>query len=684
MTTVLLNILLNSIFLVIHSLPVNPVSNADSTLWKLGPVRELKWDNGPVSLGLVMDMSLVAISGKTSQDLLISRIWQGLYNYPAEFFSDKSLSQKSLFMGKAGVLMFQPVDWNNDDIPDLIAADRDGFLYLIPGKGKYPDTQYEKSDKFIIRDGSNNLPFNIPYENPNLQSQDDLGGYIDSQYYNYTYPEIYSSQTGSHRDLIIGDQAGNLWWLPDNSKGNDIPSYSGVKYAKKTSVHPAGIEYQKNLGLTYIKPESKICDETGKPFLLGFGKEAGYLYAGANTRPVMFPDESGIPGLLIITGSNKQQIFYLKRVNSIFERKPVFMNMGEVCISGFDKSKMNFHSKICLYEHNDKNDLLLATSNYLAILKHNGWKKGKPQFQFNDWIRGTDVPASGYLYSDIITDNNGKRYIIDFASYYWNLIPVEKTKEGIRLHYTDSIRIMDQNGIFRVDGETDPQFSPEWGYHRIARWDFNGSGNNHLIVGTDKGHLYLLREDSSLSENGNFTFISTGPLRDTTGRLIRIHSRAVAGSIDLNGDEREDLIVGGISYQLGIKSDPNPGGGLYYLLNLGNDESGWPRLAPPELIEMDHEFKPRINSHIGLQILDIDQDNEKEVIISLQQPGWGGRIYHRSKDKTGLFYTGTTIPIEPIIEQLIDIDDDSQYEIIRPGDESGVGFFRELEKINPY
>lgn len=684
MTSILLNILFNSVFIGFHSFSLNLACKADTTAWKLGPVTELRWDNGPVSLGTVMDMSLVSISGKSSQDLLISRIWKGLYNYPSESFSNKSLSQNPLFMGKAGVLLFQPVDWNNDGIPDLIASDRDGFLYLIPGKGKYPDTQYEITEEHIIRDVSNNLPFNIPYENPNLKSLNDLGGYLDPQYYNYTYPEIYSSSTESFRDLIIGDIAGNLWWLADNSTGSVKPSYLGIKYTKITSKHPAGIQYQKNLGINYAKPESKICDETGKPFLLGIGKEEGYFYTGANTRPVLYPDESGIPGLLVIAGSNKQQIFYLKRVNPISERKPVFRNMGKVHIYGIDESRMNFHSKICLFENNKRNDLLLATGNYLAVLKFTTWNEGKPQFQFVNWIKDHNVPASGYLYNDIIKDTTGKRYIIDFAGNHWKLIPVERNENGIILHYTDSLKIMDQNGIFRVEGETDPQFSPEWGYHRMARWDFDGTGKNHLIVGTDKGHLYLLREVSSPSGKGGFNFVSAGPLKDTTGLVIRIHSRAVAGSIDLNGDEREDLIVGGISYQLGIKSDPVPGGGLYYLLNLGNDKSGWPRLAPPRLVDMDRGFKPRINSHIGLQILDIDHDNEKEVIISLQEPDWGGRIYHKSNGKTGLSFSGYRVPLEPIIEQLIDIDGDSQYEIVRPGDESGVGFFRKLEKINRY
>jgi len=54
----------------------------------------------------------------------------------------------------------------------------------------------------------------------------------------------------------------------------------------------------------------------------------------------------------------------------------------------------------------------------------------------------------------------------------------------------------------------------------------------------------------------------------------------VAGSIDINRDGREDLLVGGISYQMGIKSDPDPGGGLYYLLNKGTGPDGNPILLP--------------------------------------------------------------------------------------------------------
>jgi len=229
---------------------------------------------------MVMDMSLVSLSEKKSEDLLFSRIWQGLFIYPADRFSDISFIEPPLPVGKAGVLMFVSADFNNDGIPDLIAADRDGFLYLLPAKGKYPKISYEKSNSSIIRDGVTMLPFNIPQENPDFPKQNDLGGYTDVQYFNYIYPEIYCSNAFNFKDLIIGDGFGNLWWLPDISCGNCFPSYQGIKYTKERSTHKVGMQYQKELGLDYAKPAEKINDEKGNPFLLGVGKENEKVFNG--------------------------------------------------------------------------------------------------------------------------------------------------------------------------------------------------------------------------------------------------------------------------------------------------------------------------------------------------------------------------------------------------------------------
>jgi hypothetical protein len=259
------------------------------------------------------------------------------------------------------------------------------------------------------------------------------------------------------------------------------------------------------------------------------------------------------------------------------------------------------------------------------------------------------------------------------------MIPIEKKGDSIRLQYTDAFQLKDQNGIFKVEGETDPQLAPDWGYHRISLWNSSKSAQN-LIAGTDKGHLYYLSDDPSLAQKGNFVYRSFGPLKDSAGEVIRIHNRVVAAGMDLNEDGLEDLLVGGISYQLGIKSDPKPGGGVYYLINLGNDSKGCPIFSPARQLDLGPDFKPRMNSHIGLQVLDIDNDSEKEIIISLQEPGWDGRIYKKIKGKIDLLYTGAQVPVKVIKEQLLDIDDDGNYDLVRPGGETGVGYYRKLER----
>jgi hypothetical protein len=105
-----------------------------------------------------------------------------------------------------------------------------------------------------------------------------------------------------------------------------------------------------------------------------------------------------------------------------------------------------------------------------------------------------------------------------------------------------------------------------------------------------------------------------------------------------------------------------------------------PVLSPPQPLDLGPDFKPRINSHIGLQVLDIDNDDEKEVIVSLQDAGWDGRIYRKIKGKTGLQYTGSKVPVIPINEQVLDLYGDGNYELVRPGGERGVGDFRKLER----
>ena len=645
-----------------------------------GPPLGLKWDHGPVSIGMVMDIGFISGSAIDSSDLLISRIWSGLFRYRMAEFDEKLFMQTPDKLCDAFVLMFHPTEWTGDGISDLIAADRDGFMYLLPATGTPPDIRYEKSDENVLRDRAGRYTFNIPFENPALPRQDDLGGYTDPQYSNYLFPRVYQCAGNRHKDLIIGDAAGNLWWLPDMSEGIGRPLYDGIVYTKQPTAQRSGSECYSKFGLDYVKPAEKIEDETGKPFLLGEGLESGKKFTGSMARPFLYPGQSGeLTDLIVIAGAVRQKVSYLKRVNPPEERKPVFREIGEITISGLDISLLNCHSRLCLIQKDNRKDLLLTSGNYIALLEFTGDENGIPGFRFSGWTSGEMTRASGYVFTDILTDTLDNRYVLDFTNYFWKPVRIISGDDGTTLHYaSDSLRLLDQNGTFTVPGETDPQYSPAWGYHRITRWNYDGSGRQHLIAATDKGHLYLLEDDPALKKQDQFMYRSAGPLRDSTGKVLRVHNRAIAVATDLNDDGIDDLIVGGISYQLGIKSDPDPGGGIFYMLNLGTDTLGIPILTPPLPLDVGSDFKPRINSHISLQMFDLDHDGVKEMILSLQDKGWNGRIYSKVPGKISFIYTGRQIPMESIVEQLIDIDGDGQCEIVRPGDETGVGYYRKL------
>lgn len=80
------------------------------------------WNWGPVSLGMVTDLSLVSLSGNNSEDLLFSRIWQGLFLYQAKSFADINLKEPPFPSGKAGVLMFaaSDLDIDGDSFFDIV------------------------------------------------------------------------------------------------------------------------------------------------------------------------------------------------------------------------------------------------------------------------------------------------------------------------------------------------------------------------------------------------------------------------------------------------------------------------------------------------------------------------------------------------------------------------------------
>jgi hypothetical protein len=277
------------------------------------------------------------------------------------------------------------------------------------------------------------------------------------------------------------------------------------------------------------------------------------------------------------------------------------------------------------------------------------------------------VPTRGYNFTEILTDQRGRRYLLenDTVWHFRELLTADgKVQLSSKRH-----PLLDQNGVFRVDGDTDAQHMTNWGFHRAALWNYDGSGRQHLIVGTDKGWLYLLRLETPLGKDGRFKFRSFGPLKDTAGDVIRVHHRTVAAPIDLDGDGRLDLVLAGATYGQG---DPNPGSGIYYVRNAGGAADHSPVLSPVQRLQtIGHTHPDFKHAHAQLQALDLLGSGAKLLVVGTQLgDDFRGYVYRPARNRIALEHTGIILPPISIEERLLDLDGDGKSEYVRSGGES--------------
>ncbi|TMV48670.1 VCBS repeat-containing protein [Paenibacillus mesophilus] len=647
---------------------------------QFGEQIPIKTEYGPIAFGLVMAGSMVSWSAERAKDLLISRIWSGIYLYPTDQLQDNELDipPKLVCKNKFVPTMGIPADWNRDGEDDLIVSDRYGFLYLFERKGTYPDITFEYVDR--VQDSRSGLPINIPYDNP-IHAIGDGNGYIDLNFYNYIYPMAYPNTDGQAIDLIVGDMSGVLWWLPDGSGGEGIPQYTGTEYTKplENSKAAYGKSLLETLGTQYIRPAEKISDENGVPFLLGDGIEDGKRFRGFFARPVLYHNpRTGSDDLLVLAGYGLPKLYYLQRVNTADYGKPVFKNLGEVKIDGLDKSMFglfSLHAKLIVDQTDGNDDLLLTAGTHIMRLKNKQSGGLVPEYACIGPISGRNVVTSGYNYSEVLKDRrSGKRYLADSTWTHIEIREIIDTQDGVYLA-PERNAVEDQNGVFRMEGETDGQESPDSGFHQLAKWDFDGSGRQHLIAGSDKGLLYLLIDEGNAGSNGTFKFRSAGPLKDCEGNVVRIHNRVCPAAVDLDGDGVEDLLVGGATYQGGFKTDPNPGAGVYYLLNKGVGLDGLPILEKAQNMPITgHELTATTNRMIEIQAVDLDNDGYKEVIIMSGADRQTARVF-KTTCPIGLHYTGKIVPGMGLLKRVLDLDGDGELELVYAGGEPGVACY---------
>ncbi|MBO9604787.1 MAG: VCBS repeat-containing protein [Paenibacillaceae bacterium] len=656
--------------------------------WKpvaYGKKIPIRCEFGPISFGLSMAGAIVSGADGNGKQLLLARAWEGIYAYETEELSDRELlAEPALaYEAKGKLPLFCLADWNHDGREDAIFSERHGFLHLLERRTDESRIAFDYAGLIVDRDSG--LPFNLPYDNP-YHMTDSLGGYSDPHFYNYAYPALYPNRHRRATDLIVGDLAGNLWWMPDVSTDGTRPAYAGIAYEKPAEgVAEYGRRYREQFGTRYVRPASKITDEHGVPFLLGIGVENGKRFAGGNVKPVVCRNKlTGTDDLLVLTGYEEPKAYYLERVNGGADEQPVFRNRGEVGLHGLrGLHPFSFHDKLIVDRERGYDQVLLTSGSYIARLTNTQPDRIVPEYTFAGFVSGENAITCGFHYSVVLEDRQqGNKYLLDVGFSDWTVRRIVGTEEGILLS-TESIELTDQHGVFRVEGETDPLISPACGLHSAALWDYDGSGRQHLIVGTDKGLLYLLVDEGEVGKDGQFRYRSAGPLKDSGGSVIRIHNRLSAIGIDLDGDGREDLLVGGTTYQRGFEFDPNPGAGIYYLLHLGIDSEGLPILEPYARMPFVGEPCPLVtNRMVELQTADLDGDGEREIVIWSVLDSFA-RIYKLEKGQGGsaLVLVGT-LPDMTLLKRLLDLDGDGKPELVYGGGEPGVAYYQRLEQIN--
>ena len=446
---------------------------------EFGSLTELRTDSGRLSFGTIVSADVVSWSAPDAQDLLIARLWDGVYLYPSKDL--QTIGEPIRLCDQLGhvVLMIEPVDWDGDGREEAIGTDRQGNISCLRRVGEFPNITLEVAAKPLrTKEG---LSFNIPFVNPKYRLAEHPES-IWPENFNYTYPTVYRPKNSTRADLIIGDWGGVLWQLPHVDTDHGLPVFAGVAYKKRDAVEHA-------------RPQHLLKDENGQTLLIGEGTENGIRYPGGASRPVMYHNaETNSDDLIVLSGMNGNQIRYLQRAGSGSENEPVFRDLGELTIEdlpddGYDA--YNYHAVLAVHGDGPWPNLLISRGCDLAVCRNLKQPGPVPSFRFERWISGTDVPTRGYNFTEILTDSQGRRFLLENDSH-WMFRELTIADGQPKL---SSLRfpLLDQNGIFKVDGDTDIQHMTRWGFHRAALWDYDGSGQQHLVVGTDKGWLYLLR-----------------------------------------------------------------------------------------------------------------------------------------------------------------------------------------------
>jgi hypothetical protein len=412
-----------------------PLTSHAQTEFAFGPLKNLRTDRGPMSFGTVVSADVVSWSASDAQDLLIARLWDGVYLYPSDDL--ETIGEPIRLCDQLGhaVLMVEPVDWNGDGLQEAIGTDREGNILALKRVGEYPNLKLEAAlDPLRTVDG---VEFNIPFVNPKYRLAQNPEA-LWPEGFNYTYPTSYAPAGSPLASLIIGDWGGELWFLPQTDVTDGLPRFSGREYSKRN-------------GEVFAKPQNLLKDGQGAPLLMGEAKEYQHVYPGGASRPVMYRNSTtNSDDLIVLCGMTGNELRYLHLDRLGPEGEPVFNDLGEFQVddlpdAGYDA--YNYHAVLATCGDAAWPDLLLSRGCDIAVCRNQRVPGAVPRFRFSHWISGENVPTRGYNFTEILTDHAGRRYLLENDTT-WHFRELITSDGDVRL---SSLRspLYDQYGEFQ-------------------------------------------------------------------------------------------------------------------------------------------------------------------------------------------------------------------------------------------
>ncbi|MFA5859509.1 MAG: hypothetical protein WC955_10665 [Elusimicrobiota bacterium] len=574
------------------------------------------------------------------------------------------------------------INYSGNGTNDLILNTRNSILYLARAKSKEIFPEYHPVEPLRDVDGK---IFSIEYRHPAFE-MDTLNGYIDERFYNYLLVEVIDWFGDGGRDLIIGDQTGVIWLLEDKSQGRGTPQYTGEHYHKNkrkddSSLPSFTLSKLDPLAKSEIfsRPTTMLKDHEGNVIRVGKGVWGAKDIDGFFAKPhIVDWDSDGKPDILIACGDRKKSgILFYRNIGTAKDGTPLLKNEGFLSDSDGNRIYAFFHDYIAALDwfNDGKKHLLAGDGGKIRIYKNISLDLHTPKLKLDSYLCQENVTLS-MATKLIIRDfnNDGRPDIMEggHGIQIWYNISTDHSKPVFN-PYPEQL-VDDTGSPIHTIGETDPTGYEEFTNESPFITDWDNDGVDDLIIGGDTGHIYFFK--GHRTEDGTFPkkFTPCGRIKDINGHEIKHHNRAYCCLLDVDGDSLDELVISGATYQLGHKTDPNPGGKLVWH-KIIRTPGTYPVLSEPHPFIVDGSevlIKQNHNSRINSG----DFDNDGNIELLLVTNALGNRII-RHTDTNGIreWHYAERLPKMFYFGCPGDIDCDGWTEFVHGGGEHGPGFY---------